>query len=69
MGSKKGFSYSYDEEKINAYASLAAKEKLEWLYEANQFSKKAIKGKTFVIGSEEYKQISGKLFAQERFES
>ncbi len=46
MGSKKGFSYSYDEEKIKAYASLAAKEKLEWLYEANQFSKKAIKGKT-----------------------
>lgn len=46
MNPKKGFSHYYSEEKIREYASLAAKEKLEWLYEANQFCKKAIKGKT-----------------------
>lgn len=46
MAFKKGFSYRYDDEKMKEYASLAAKEKLEWLYEANQFCKKAIKGKT-----------------------
>ena len=43
---KKGFFYSYDARKIKEYSRLSAKEKLEWLYEANQFCKKALKGKT-----------------------
>ena len=43
---KKGFYYIYDDEKIRSYARLSAREKLEWLYEANQFCKKALKGKT-----------------------
>lgn len=42
---KKGFSYSYDDEKIKAYSRLSARKKLEWLYEANQFCRKAVKGK------------------------
>ena len=45
-GAKKGFSYSYDDQKIKEYARLTAREKLEWLYEANQFCKKALTGKT-----------------------
>lgn len=43
---RRGFSYSYDDQKIKAYSRLSAKEKLEWLYEANQFCKKVLKGKT-----------------------
>lgn len=45
-GQKKGFSYHYDEAKIMAYARLSVREKLEWLYQANQFCKKAVRGKT-----------------------
>jgi hypothetical protein len=43
---RKGFYYTYDEQKIKEYSNISAREKLEWLYEANQFCKKNIKGKT-----------------------
>jgi hypothetical protein len=45
MAKSKGFYYSYDSARIKAYADLSVKEKLEWLYQANQFCKKAIKGR------------------------
>lgn len=43
---KKGFSYHYTDQQIKAYSRLTVREKLEWLYQANQFCKKAIRGKT-----------------------
>lgn len=35
-----------EKRRIVAYARLSAKEKLEWLYEASEFCKKAIRGRT-----------------------
>lgn len=43
---RKGFSYTCTIEEIRAYSRLSAKDKLNWLEEANRFSHKAIKGKT-----------------------
>ena len=46
--SKKGnaFFSRCEKRRMVAYARLSAKEKLEWLYEASEFCKKAIRGRT-----------------------
>lgn len=41
---KKGFRHAYTLEQIREYRKLSARDKLNWLEEANRFSHKAIRG-------------------------
>lgn len=41
---RKGFRHAYTLEQIAEYSRLSAREKLEWLEEANRFCAKALKG-------------------------
>ncbi len=43
---KKGFRYYCTAKDILAYSRLSAKDKLNWLEAANQFTYKALRGKT-----------------------
>ena len=41
---RKGYGYHVSEEQLRKYLSLTTKEKLEWLYEANEFTNKFASG-------------------------
>jgi len=43
---KGGFKYSYSEDKLREYMALSAKEKLDWLEEANRFTYKTLTPET-----------------------
>ena len=45
----KGFSYDVTEERIRFWKSIPAKEKLEWLEEANNFLRKTLSPKKMEI--------------------
>lgn len=45
MKKRKGFYYVCTEDQIREYRCLSLTDKLKWLWEANQFSHKMIKGK------------------------
>ena len=44
--SKGGFKYRYSEEKLREYMALSAKDKLDWLEEANRFTNKTLTPET-----------------------
>ncbi len=58
MGKK--FSYRQDIEQIREYMKLSPEEKLQWLYEANEFNREALTEKTKRVRdyfrNEEYKK-------------